>query len=778
MKRRGLLLAVLSVQLTHLLVLLSFHLPTRLSNAIQLLPPALALLLCIHEARRETLPYFSRLWYQLGFGFLIWFAGQVCYFTTILGGHEPAFPSIGDFLWMLYAFPFFLVFSNTQDTTQDWVPWLDIGQACISIGVLYALMFSTPALISVGVAYDVQGIALLLVCALRYSVSMDRRERLFFRNLGIFLIVEGVCCAVGNRAPRFGFPPGSIFDLAWTLPFSIFCVLALEPDPADHRTRPGSAANERLRMRLHGVGAFSLALMTVAACGFLAMHRAALGMLALTAAFILFAARTSLREMQLYSAHSGLELASLHDSLTGLANRKLLLQELTRCIEERERGLPGKFAVLFVDLDRFKIINDSLGHAYGDRLLVQAAARIRAAVRPQDILARLGGDEFVILLEHIYDIEAARELARRIISDLQQPLTLEGRVTYLNASIGIVLGTDVATGDEMLRNADCAMYEAKAMGKGRARIFAPAMLARATEELLVETDLRAALNQGGISVWYQPIYAVDSQRIHGFEALARWNHPERGLVSPAEFIPIAEDTGLIIELGKQVLTQACLQVRDWNALYQCGVSVSVNVSARQFADPNLIDDIMQIVTTTRIDPRFLKLEITESVLIGGLQSVKCVLEQAREAGIEIYLDDFGTGYSSLSYLLDFPFDVVKIDRSFIHNLEQDERRTEVVRMIIQLTRNLRKRAIAEGVETAGEFERLQHLGCDLVQGFLLSKPLPPDAMSRLVAQSSGAIFADRSRLGPAPLLVSGSSSPALAPRALDLPLLNDLPLLK
>ncbi|HEY0795192.1 MAG TPA: EAL domain-containing protein [Acidisarcina sp.] len=733
MKRRAIFVAILLVTAAHVAILLLFRSPILLSNAIQTLPPLIAMVLCLHEADHAPTPYFRRLWQQLSFAFLIWITAQICYFVILLSGHPPVYPSFADFLWMAFAFPIFVVISNTQETTQDWVPWLDIGQACVSVSVLYVLMFSRPSLISVALAYGVQSLSLFVASALRYLVATGR-EKDFFRNLTIYLGIYAICSAIGESASGNGFPPGSIADVLWTIPLAVFSVLALHFIRERRSATLLSFKAEAFRTRLHGVGAFSLALISIGAGGLLASHRPVLGMLALGAAFVLFASRTSLRESQLHAAHARLERASLHDSLTGLANRALLLRELARCIEGRIPTSRTTFAVLFVDLDRFKVINDSLGHAYGDRLLIQAAGIIRASIRPQDILARLGGDEFVVLIEDIIGEQEAKDIARAVIDDLQTPLTLEGRVTHLNASIGIVLGDQASNGDELLRNADCAMYEAKGMGKGRARTFAPAMLTRVNAELALETDLRQALKEGVISAWYQPIYSLSGGSIDGFEALARWRHPVRGLVSPAEFIPVAEDTGLILELGMQVLTLACTQVRNWNSLHHSNFSVSVNVSASQFADPNLLDDIRNIIRTTRFDPKLLKLEITESVLISGLESVKQVLEGARTSGVEIYLDDFGTGYSSLSYLLDFPFDAVKIDRSFVHNLEENHRQTEVVRMIIQLAANLNKRVIAEGVETPGELKRVKDLGCDLVQGYLLAKPMDPEIISAALAR--------------------------------------------
>ncbi len=432
-----------------------------------------------------------------------------------------------------------------------------------------------------------------------------------------------------------------------------------------------------------------------------------------------------------------LEHAALHDALTGLANRQLLSTRITRALHQR-RSANGsaEIALLFIDLDRFKLINDSLGHAFGDRLLMEVAAALQLAVRPGDTVTRFGGDEFVVLLEGVEGQETAHLIADRILDRLQSPFVLEDRSLYISASIGIVLGGEADNADDLLRDADSAMYRAKSQGRNRAQTFDRSMLAQSAQELELETDLRRAIKDNALAVWYQPIYSISDQVIEGFEALARWPHPSHGMVPPSRFIPLAEDTGLIIELGRWVLAEACAQLQEWNRRFGSRLSISVNISPRQFSDPRLLQYIREVLEQTELPPELLKLEITESVMLADPKSAESVLLEAQALGIKICLDDFGIGYSSLSYLLQFPFDTVKIDQSFVRDLDRDHVRTEVVRTVVQLAANLKKTVVAEGIETEGELQQLCRMHCDSAQGFLLSRPLAPTIMTELLRSQS------------------------------------------
>lgn len=428
---------------------------------------------------------------------------------------------------------------------------------------------------------------------------------------------------------------------------------------------------------------------------------------------------------------------ALHDSLTGLANRALFMDRLQQALSRRKRLPEYRFAVLFIDLDRFKVLNDSLGHIVGDQLLVAIARRLEACLRSIDTIARLGGDEFTILLEGIRGAEDACYLAERIHQVLQAPFTLDGQEVFTSASIGIALSeTENDRPEDLLRNADTAMYRAKTLGRSRHALFDTAMHKRAVALLQLETDLRRAvalsrmpLQPQEFRIHYQPIVLLETGKISGFEALVRWQHPERGLIAPTEFIPLAEDTGLIVPLGQWILAEACRQLRQWQQQFasSSSLSVSVNLSTRQFAQPSLIEQISRLLRS--LEPQNslvrinLKLEITESVIMENPEAAKTMLDQLKAMGIQLLIDDFGTGYSSLSYLHRFPIDTVKIDKSFISHMSTDSESAEIVRAIVSLAHNLGMNVIAEGVELTEQLNQLRLLGAEYGQGFLFAHPL-------------------------------------------------------
>lgn len=423
---------------------------------------------------------------------------------------------------------------------------------------------------------------------------------------------------------------------------------------------------------------------------------------------------------------------ALHDPLTGLPNRALFLSLLDRCIRRTKRRRDYLFAVLFIDLDRFKLVNDSLGHGAGDELLVELARRLKSCLRPGDVVARLGGDEFTVLLDDIRDVSDATRVAERILNELQMPFDLGGHEAFTTASIGIALSTaghDLP--EHVLRDADTAMYRAKVRGKARYEMFDEAMHARAVAQLKLETDLRRALTRNELRVQYQPIVELASGVIMGFEALVRWEHPERGLVSPGEFIPIAEETGLVIPIGNFVLETACRQTAEWQRKYPAyhDLSVSVNLSVRQFQLPDLVDQIMEILGATGLSPRSLRVEITESVLMDDPETNKETIRALRERGVQVQIDDFGTGYSSLSYLQRFSVDTLKIDRSFISGGET----WDIVQTILGLARDLGVDVIAEGVETEEQSRRLSALQCHRAQGYLFREPVDAETAERMLA---------------------------------------------
>lgn len=415
---------------------------------------------------------------------------------------------------------------------------------------------------------------------------------------------------------------------------------------------------------------------------------------------------------------------AFQDSLTGLPNRFLFMKRLKKKLKYSQQNTDYLFAVLFLDCDRFKWVNDSFGHPLGDQLLIKVADRLNACLRSWDTIARLGGDEFAILLEEIDHIDFAVELASKLIDQLRLPFILEKHQIYINVSIGIVQGSqDYHLPETILRDADIAMYQAKAMGKACYQVFHPGMHISARNTLKLETDMQIAWAQKKFQVYYQPIFTLNSREINGFEALLRWHHPQEGFISPTQFIPIAEETGLIVPIGIWVLHQACSQIRLWQDSTNLPLKISVNLSVKQFADPDLIHHIDQILAETQLNGSSLKLEITESTLINNDGLADQILQQLKERQIQLLIDDFGTGYSSLSYLHRFPLDGLKIDRSFINQMDEGRRSQEIVQAIITLANILDLDVVAEGIETSQQLNLLQAFKCKLGQGYFFSRPL-------------------------------------------------------
>jgi diguanylate cyclase (GGDEF)-like protein/PAS domain S-box-containing protein len=440
---------------------------------------------------------------------------------------------------------------------------------------------------------------------------------------------------------------------------------------------------------------------------------------------------------------------AFHDALTGLPNRALFMDHLKLAIARARRNEHQKFAVLYLDLDRFKVINDSLGHTIGDQLLVGIADRLKEHLRPGDTVARLGGDEFVILIEDIAEETEAVQVAERIQQELSVPFTLSGREVFTTVSLGIApSATGYERAEDILRDADTAMYRAKSAGKARYEIFDRAMHARAINLLQMETDLRRALERDEFLIHYQPIVALENFRLRGFEALVRWQHPERGFISPMDFIPIAEETGLIVQLGEVVLREACQQMQRWQKRFPLDVPlyVAVNLSSKQFSQSTLIDKVGMILKETGVNPHTVKLEITESLVMENIDTATDMLRQLRALGIKLAIDDFGTGYSSLSYLHRFPIDTLKIDRSFVTRMSENNENTEIVRTIVVLAQNLGMDVVAEGVETNEQLVLLQKLGCENGQGYFFSKPVGSDGAERIIAETYGALVSPLRRM--------------------------------
>jgi diguanylate cyclase (GGDEF)-like protein len=428
-------------------------------------------------------------------------------------------------------------------------------------------------------------------------------------------------------------------------------------------------------------------------------------------------------------AEARISFMARHDALTNLPNRVLFRECLDQALSRFGRG--NGFALLIIDLDHFKNVNDTLGHPIGDRLLLAVAERLQACVRETDTVARVGGDEFAVVQTGVARPDDAAELAGRIVRVLGEPFELDEHQLLIGASLGIaVAGTDGTSADTLMKNADLALYRAKLDGRGAFRCFEPEMDARLRERRALELDLRRAVTDNEFELYFQPLIDLRTDRLAGFEALIRWRHPSRGMVSPSEFIPIAEETGLIVQIGEWVVRHACMEANAWPD----PLKVAVNLSPVQFKSPRLVTSVSEALDASGLPATRLELEITESVLLAENDASLATLRRLRNLGAHICMDDFGTGYSSLSYLRSFPFDKIKIDQSFVRDLDTEQDTRAIVRAIISLAKSLGMRVLAEGVETTEQLERLRVEGCNEVQGYLFSTPRPRGEISTLIEQ--------------------------------------------
>jgi diguanylate cyclase (GGDEF)-like protein/PAS domain S-box-containing protein len=449
---------------------------------------------------------------------------------------------------------------------------------------------------------------------------------------------------------------------------------------------------------------------------------------------------------------------AFHDSLTDLPNRTLFVDRVEVALT-RATGRGTNVGVMFLDLDNFKVVNDSLGHAVGDQLLVALTERIKGCLRLEDTLARLSGDEFAILFEEILGEDDAVRLGVRLQEALEAPFSIDHRELYVAVSIGIVVSGPAHTkpGD-LLRDADLAMYRAKANGKGRCEVFNHTMNVHFTERLALESSMRRSVERNELRVHYQPIVKLEDETVVGFEALVRWEHPQRGLIPPSDFIPIAEETGMIVPIGAWVLEEACRQVQQWQEERCNGraLLLSVNVSARQFQAPDLVETVASVLERTGFNPTSLKLELTESMMMHDVERTILRLHELKKLAIQLVIDDFGTGYSSLAYLRQFPITVLKIDRTFVKRLGTDPQDDAIVRSIVTLSRDLGMEVVAEGIETVEQLATLRALGCDYGQGYHFSRPLPSAQAEELVTPEAGLP-------APTPGLVTAAALRALPP---------------
>jgi diguanylate cyclase (GGDEF)-like protein len=452
--------------------------------------------------------------------------------------------------------------------------------------------------------------------------------------------------------------------------------------------------------------------------------------------FYFFLFRPLLRHIkQRRRAEKKLKYQALYDHLTNLPNRTYLRNSLKRLIDRSKRDENYQYGVLFIDLDRFKIVNDSLGHVIGDQLLTSAAERLKNCVRPSDTVARFGGDEFAVVLDYIKDLTDATRVADRIQRELTIPFRLNGHDVFITASIGIVISlSGYENVEDIIRDADAAMYRAKSLGKARYEIFNKNMHSRALKLLQLESDLRQAVTRNEFFVYYQPIVSLQNFNISGVEALLRWEHPQRGIIPPAEFIPLAEETGLIAKIGEQVLMIAAAQNKEWHDAGYDHLHVGVNFSAHQFIQQDIVKIIKKTLNKTGLHAQFLNIEITESTAM-EMNSTNTLLELSA-LGVKLSIDDFGTGYSSLGSLKNFAIDCIKIDKVFIQDVTRNKNADAIVKAIIAMAKNLKIKVIAEGVETEEQLNFLRSHDCDQIQGFIYSRPVPDNEFTALLEKEN------------------------------------------
>ncbi|MEO8650582.1 MAG: EAL domain-containing protein [Acidobacteriota bacterium] len=454
-------------------------------------------------------------------------------------------------------------------------------------------------------------------------------------------------------------------------------------------------------------------------------------------------------------AQEKLQHEATHDALTGLPNRLFFMRRLAEALQKSKQNPRYQVSILFIDLDRFKYVNDSLGHLSGDRLLIGISQRLRECMRPPDIVARLGGDEFVILVEGRYYMEKVTRIAERIQRKFNLPFDVGGHEIYSSASIGILHATDKhRSSEDMMRDADTAMYHAKRAGKARHEVFDEKMHRAANETLRLETDLRRAVENDELSIAYQPIFSVADRSLMGVETLTRWEHPELGNITPGKFIPLAEEIGLIEELSEKILRRSCKEISMVDGLFErySGFRLNVNLSCRHFARPTMVGKIDEILDETNFAPNRLRLEITESVVFEHQQRAVEMLHDLRQLGIEIAIDDFGTGYSNLSYLVSLPISSLKIDRSFISAIGNDGGNSAMVRTMVTMAHSLGLSVVAEGVETEAQLEVLRELNCELAQGFLLARPMSLSEFKKFVADDVSLFTAGQSEIASVSLV--------------------------
>ncbi len=698
---------------------------------------------------RRNRPEHATAWKFVVAGQASFLFADVLYYVLEALSDEVPFPSPADAFYLgmypLVITGLLLVVRRIRPG-RDWAALLDAGIVTVgAFGVLGILVMDTylqDATLSFGgqaisIAYPVMDVALIAVAMRVMSAVHLRHASLALMSAGLVsLMIADTFYGVLNSAGTF--ETGGFADAFWLGFYILVGAAALHPAMG----RPMQTVDENLsrfsRVRMALLCAVTLSLPTIDLIWGEPFDKILTALLSM-AMFLLVLARvvglmSLVQRNELQARHD-----AMHDSLTGLANRVLFSERVAHSVSGND---PGVVSVLFVDLDDFKTINDSLGHRAGDDLLMAVAARLQTCVRDRDLVARLSGDEFAVLLDSAVDRQDAVAVAERLQDALRAPIEIEGREVLVSASVGIAVENraDIARPEVLLQAADVAMYRAKSKGKGRFEIFEEAMYQEAIDRLDLKGDLQVALERAQLKLFYQPIVDMSDERITSVEALLRWQHPERGLVTPDTFIPLAEQTGLIVPIGRWVLREACSQVMRWRRDHPDTAprGVSVNLSARQMYDPRLIEDVFDALADSGMEPSNLTLEITESMLIGESDQAMQVLERLRAMSVKIAIDDFGTGYSSLSYLRRFPVTSIKIDRSFVAEMQGSSTSEALVRAVIDLAHVLELDTVAEGIEERDQAATLSSLRCNLGQGYLFSRPLPAVELEGLIRPAAPA----------------------------------------
>ncbi len=700
-------------------------------------------------------------------------------------GIDP-FPSIADIFYiLLYPLLFIgiLLFSERKHSKVEWFKkGLDIAIILIAsllifwnflLGPLVSMQNDAPFLERfLSLAYPAGDLLILwaLLVLLYNGSSLQYKPPILLLGAGtLAMIVADGAFSIQSLSDTY--VSGNMVDIGWAISYLLFGLAGitqaaavqsnLQPFQAFTWTNFSSFPVRRLAHTIPYLlmaGAFSLLVLryvTPMPMGFLPIAGGVAAMIALLLArqmttkfennqlvSQLNQAVTSVQnqaaEVEKYNNELQVEIAerkrmerqlahdALHDSLTGLPNRMLFMDRMEHAIDHRKRHPESSFALLFLDLDHFKVVNDSLGHTIGDELLITLSQRLRNCLRKGDTLARLGGDELVVLLEDAKDESSVTRVAKCFQEALRTPFHIQGHHVFTSASIGIVFsGDEYGSAEDMLRDADIAMYRAKAQGKACFAIFSPELRKQAFIRLELENEIRRAIENHEFQLYYQPIYRLWSEQVAGFEALIRWNHPTRGLLLPDAFLHVAEESDLILMIGDWVLRQACGQLSRWHAAYPdlSELSVNVNISSKQIAQPDFVEKVQLVLQETGLKPEALKLEITESAVIQNQAVANECFNRLNNLGIQLHVDDFGTGYSSLSYLQHFPIHCIKIDRSFIQEIGKPGKNADLVRTMIMMARDLGMEAIAEGIETEEQLRQLEGLSCKFGQGFLLSRPM-------------------------------------------------------